>query len=151
LESVLTRGGGDDAGHRRLAPGNRSREYVELFRSNDIEAELLPRLTADDLKDMGVASLGHRKKLLEAIAALGAAADGSPPPRVAVAPPSAAERRQLTVMTSGHSVGRTFCASPVGLSRSPREPETVVAVSLGSDHASPPSVSSFFACSRSCL
>ena len=55
-------------------------QYAELFRANDIEAELLPRLTADDLKDMGVASLGHRKKLLEAIAALGAATDMSSPP-----------------------------------------------------------------------
>ena len=73
-------------------------QYAELFRANDIEAELLPRLTADDLKDMGVASLGHRKKLLEAIAALGAATDTSSPHRAAAAPPSAAERRQLTVM-----------------------------------------------------
>ena len=73
-------------------------QYAELFRANDIEAELLPRLTADDLKDMGVASLGHRKKLLEAIAALGAATDMSSQPQVAAAPPSAAERRQLTVM-----------------------------------------------------
>jgi class 3 adenylate cyclase/predicted ATPase len=73
-------------------------QYAELFHSNDIDAELLPKLTADDLKDMGVASLGHRKKLLEAIAALGAATDVSSPPRVAAAPTSAAERRQLTVM-----------------------------------------------------
>jgi len=48
-------------------------QYAELFRSNDIDWALLPRLTADDLKDIGVGSLGHRKKLLEAIAALGAA------------------------------------------------------------------------------
>src|SRR5262245_28240092 len=73
-------------------------QYAELFRANDIEADLLPGLTADDLKDMGVGSLGHRKKLLEAIAALGAATDVSPPPRVAAAPHSVAERRQLTVM-----------------------------------------------------
>ena len=84
----------DDAWLRGIGLG----QYAGLFRANDIEAELLPGLTADDLKDMGVASLGHRKKLLAAIAALGAAPDVSSPPRVAVTPTSGAERRQLTVM-----------------------------------------------------
>jgi len=73
-------------------------QYAELFRTNDIDAELLPRLTGDDLKDMGVASVGHRKKLLEAIAALGAAADAPAPSRATATPTAAAERRQLTVM-----------------------------------------------------
>ena len=45
-------------------------QYAEIFRANDIDGELLGRLTNDDLKDIGVAALGHRKKLLEAIAAL---------------------------------------------------------------------------------
>ena len=36
----------------------------------DIDGELLGRLTNDDLKDTGIASFGHRKKMLEAIAAL---------------------------------------------------------------------------------
>ena len=40
----------------------------EMFRDNDIDIELLGRLTNDDLKDIGVVSFGHRKKLLEAIA-----------------------------------------------------------------------------------
>jgi hypothetical protein len=35
-------------------------QYTEMFRANDIDAELLGRLTNDDLKDIGVASLGHR-------------------------------------------------------------------------------------------
>ena len=48
-------------------------QYAEIFRANDIDIELLGRLTSDDLQDMGVVSLGHRKKLLEAIAALVAA------------------------------------------------------------------------------
>ena len=74
-------------------------QYAELFRSNDIDAKLLRQLTGDDLKELGVASLGHRKKLLEAIAALGAATDDvCLRHRAAAAPPSAAERRQLTVM-----------------------------------------------------
>ena len=44
-------------------------QYAELFRANDIDIELLGRLTNDDLKDIGVVSFGHRKKLLEAIGA----------------------------------------------------------------------------------
>ena len=59
-------------------------QYAQLFRLNDIDGELLPRLTADDLKDIGVSSVGHRKRLLEAIAALGAA-PATPAP-AAVAP-----------------------------------------------------------------
>ncbi len=46
--------------------------YLPAFRDNDIDAEVLPKLTADDLISIGVASVGHRRKLLEAIAALGA-------------------------------------------------------------------------------
>jgi hypothetical protein len=45
-------------------------QYAEMFRANDIDIELLGQLTNDDLKDIGVVSLGHRKKLLEAIADL---------------------------------------------------------------------------------
>ena len=44
--------------------------YEATFRENDVDAELLPNLTADDLKDLGVTSVGHRRQLLEAIAAL---------------------------------------------------------------------------------
>jgi hypothetical protein len=44
--------------------------YLEAFRANDVDPDVLRTLTADDLKELGVASLGHRKKLLEAIAAL---------------------------------------------------------------------------------
>ena len=65
---------------------------------------VLPRLTADDLSELGVASLGHRRKLLDAIAAL--RAEAAPPARSAARrhaarPPHRhrrAERRQLTVM-----------------------------------------------------
>ena len=44
--------------------------YEQAFRENEIDAEILPKLTADDLKDIGVTTVGHRRKLLEAIAAL---------------------------------------------------------------------------------
>jgi class 3 adenylate cyclase len=70
--------------------------YAGLFRDNDIDGEILRRLSGDDLKDLGV-SLGHRKKLLEAIEALGAAAEPAMPPPTAAARREA-ERRQLTVM-----------------------------------------------------
>ena len=74
--------------------------YVSAFRDNDIDAEVLPKLTAEDLISIGVTSVGHRRKLLDAIAGLGMAV----PTAVVAAPaPGApaqvdAERRQLTVM-----------------------------------------------------
>jgi class 3 adenylate cyclase len=75
------------------------REYAAAFERNHISPELLPRLTADDLKELGIASVGHRRQMLEAIADLGAepaaAADVSAPGPAAG---TAAERRQLTVM-----------------------------------------------------
>lgn len=49
-------------------------QYAEVFASNHIDGELLSALTADDLKDLGITSLGHRKKLLAAIAELGSTA-----------------------------------------------------------------------------
>jgi len=81
-------------------------QYAELFRENDIDGEILCGMTAEDLKELGISSFGHRRRLLNAIAALG----GEPPTRdvaqSAASPTSAptsaptidAERRQLTVM-----------------------------------------------------
>ena len=45
-------------------------QYEAAFRENDVDAELLPRLTADDLKDLGITSVGHRRRLLDAVAKL---------------------------------------------------------------------------------
>jgi hypothetical protein len=45
--------------------------YEAAFRENDIDETVLPSVTAEDLKELGVASLGHRRKLLDAIAAAG--------------------------------------------------------------------------------
>ena len=88
-------------------------QYAEMFRANDIDGELLGRLTNDDLKDIGVASFGHRKKLLEAIGELGrgpTATRASPPvvpapisatvatPPISASAEAAGERRYLTVM-----------------------------------------------------
>jgi hypothetical protein len=76
-------------------------QYAEIFRADDIDGELFGRLTNDDLKDIGVASFGHRKKLLETIAALAAATNAASPIPVAAAEPKApngAERRHLAVL-----------------------------------------------------
>ena len=79
-------------------------QYASAFHDNAVDGEVLRELTADDLKDLGVTLVGHRRKLLAAITALRAE-----PPTVAQSAPSAtfasaaaptinAERRQLTVM-----------------------------------------------------
>ncbi|WP_024514375.1 adenylate/guanylate cyclase domain-containing protein [Bradyrhizobium sp. Tv2a-2] len=80
-------------------------QYEAAFRENEIDGEVLPSLTAEDLKELGVASVGHRRKLLDAIAALRAGV--SAPPPLSEAPPATdkagkdtAERRQVTVMFS---------------------------------------------------
>src|SRR5947209_3851492 len=74
-------------------------QYAPAFRDNDVDGEVLKRLTAADLRELGVASIGHRRRLLDAIASL----SEPHPDRGAVMPPpplaaAAAERRHLTVM-----------------------------------------------------
>ena len=71
-------------------------QYEAIFRQNDIDAGVLEELTESNLEQLGL-SLGHRKRVLKAIAELGAART---PPTSANAATSAdvAERRQLTVM-----------------------------------------------------
>lgn len=70
--------------------------YAPAFAANDIDAELLVGLGDADLRELGVASLGHRRRLLRAIAALRGAVRGESVPDEA--PRSPAERRQLTLM-----------------------------------------------------
>ena len=90
--------------------------YQQVFGENDIDEEVLPNLTAEDLSDLGVTAVGHRRKLLDAIAALRdrgpapaaprqvtgesmqEAARSRTPPPPAVARSPEAERRQLTVV-----------------------------------------------------
>ena len=45
-------------------------QYEPAFRENDVDEQVLPRLTAEDLISIGVTSVGHRRRLLDAIAAL---------------------------------------------------------------------------------
>jgi class 3 adenylate cyclase len=85
--------------------------YEQAFRDNDIGMDLLSTLSADDLREMGISSLGHRKQLLTAIAALASAANANPPKSALIpAPPPYAERRQLTMMFVD-LVGSTALAS----------------------------------------
>ena len=82
--------------------------YEAAFRENKINERVLPNLTQEDLKEIGVGPVGHRRILLEAIAALRSDTGGKAPSADAVIPsaiPSArpedrAERRQVTVMFS---------------------------------------------------
>ena len=74
--------------------------YVPAFRDNEIDWEVLPKLTSDDLREIGVAAIGHRRKLLDAIATLGASATAATltAPVSDASASAEAERRQLTVM-----------------------------------------------------
>src|SRR5690349_187362 len=81
-------------------------QYAQLFRENDIDGEILCGMTAEDLKELGISSFGHRRRLLNAITALGAEPPTRDVARSATSvtsaptspPPIDAERRQLTVM-----------------------------------------------------
>src|SRR5438067_1222988 len=80
-------------------------QYAPTFQDNAVDGEVVRELTADDLKDLGVTLVGHRRKLLAAIAALGAVpptqdvaqSGASAPVRISTGNVDA-ERRQLTVM-----------------------------------------------------
>ena len=81
-------------------------QYEASFRDNAIDVAVLPKLTADDLKELGVAVVGHRRKIISAIEELNAASasrvEGAKPVPTSPVPvglaPDAAERRRLTVM-----------------------------------------------------
>src|SRR5215469_767205 len=79
-------------------------EYEAAFRENAITEKVLPRLTAEDLKDLGVTIVGHRRLLLDAIADLRSGVteptSSAASPTLAPAKDAAAERRQVTVMFS---------------------------------------------------
>src|ERR1700733_11451213 len=75
-------------------------EYAERFAESDIDVSVLRDLTDQDLKELGV-TLGHRRKMLRAIAELAGVTPTSPQPAL-TEPKSqeSAERRQVTVMFS---------------------------------------------------
>ena len=75
-------------------------KYDDLFREHDIDGEVLLTLTADDLKEIGVATVGHRRKLLNAIAGLAKAEEDTVPSAAPTSRfvPHVAERRHMTVL-----------------------------------------------------
>jgi class 3 adenylate cyclase len=86
-------------------------KYEAAFRENEITEKVLPNLTAEDMKDLGISIVGHRRTLLDAIAALRAHAENKSPTLVAAPAPTsdatppvaagvepAGERRHVTVM-----------------------------------------------------
>src|SRR5215470_9001226 len=84
-------------------------QYAQRFVENDISFSILPDLTDQDLKELGVASLGHRRQLLREIASLSKTLDAASSALSEPAPPIAAptfipseeasgERRHVTVM-----------------------------------------------------
>src|SRR5215469_9465813 len=81
-------------------------QYAQRFAENDIDFEILSDLTDQDLEKTGVTSVGHRRKLLRAIATLKGGEEITPAVAIAAAPPATsraaytAERRQVTVMFS---------------------------------------------------
>jgi class 3 adenylate cyclase len=77
-------------------------QYEAAFRENNIDDAVLPSLTAEDLKDLGIGTVGHRRKLLDAIALLRTETITTAPPAEAAPKPvqDTAERRQVTVMFS---------------------------------------------------
>ena len=85
-------------------------EYAQRFRDNGIDVSVLPHLTDQDLKDIGVL-LGHRRKMLAAITELVGAVQAPPQPALTEPKPQdTAERRQVTVMFSD-LVGSTALAA----------------------------------------
>jgi class 3 adenylate cyclase/predicted ATPase len=76
-------------------------EYADAFEENLVDADVLPSLTSDDLKDIGVQAVGVRRKLLNAIAALNNGDDAQGNTFNSSLPnhrPAVADRRQLAVM-----------------------------------------------------
>jgi class 3 adenylate cyclase/pimeloyl-ACP methyl ester carboxylesterase len=74
--------------------------YEEAFRAHAIEADVLPTLTGEDLENIGVAAIGDRRRLLNAIAALCDPKPDrrGPSPAPGRTPPAEAERRRLTIL-----------------------------------------------------
>ncbi len=113
-------------------------QYEAGFRTNDVSAVVLPSLTAEDLRELGVASVGHRRQLLDAIAALRADTVPAGNPTEALRSPmmgtsaTTAERRQISVMFCD-VVGSTALSSrldPEDLSAVTRDYQSRVATPI---------------------
>ncbi len=77
--------------------------YLDALADNDIDFDLLPDLTAEDLRDIGMSSVGHRRRFLKAAARIGAEAAAAPPASAAPRPAATTalsdeERRVISVL-----------------------------------------------------
>jgi len=86
--------------------------YAPAFCENDVDGEVLPELTSEDLISIGVASVGHRRRLLASIASLG---DEMPAALTTISRDATAhadaERRQLTNVLRSRRVDRALVAA----------------------------------------
>jgi len=87
---------GDDLDIAEWLRGLGLGQYAPAFAQNAVNWDVLTGLTADDLKEIGVAAVGDRRRLLQAIAKLPSAATAIP--EATPTAPASVERRQLTVM-----------------------------------------------------
>jgi len=98
-------------------------QYAQRFAENDIDFDILSDLSDQDLEEIGVTSVGHRRKLLRAIANLKGSEKSTPAPAVAVALPATqraadiGERRHVTAMFSDlvGSTALSGCMDPEDL------------------------------------
>ena len=87
-------------------------QYEAAFRENGVDETVLPKLTAEDVKDLGVTAVGHRRKLIEAIAELRSAKTEPPLSEASTpAPDTITERRQN---------GRSFQQCAISVTRPSR-------------------------------
>ena len=90
-------------------------QYADAFEANDVTAELLPRLSDQVLKDIGVASAGHRLRMLDTISRPAVLAGGSPyaelqdKAKPGSSYPSDGERRQATILVADISGYTALC------------------------------------------
>lgn len=107
--------------------------YVEAFRANAVDRTVLLDLTADDLRDLGITAVGHRRKLLSAIADLKVHSARPDVPTAPIFSDKAVERRQLTVLFCD-LVGSTSLSrrlDPEDMSDIIRRFQSVVAQAVG--------------------
>ncbi len=84
-------------------------EYAEAFAENGVDAALLPEISNEDLKDLGIVRLADRKRLLKAISGL-VAGDGQSDTEPIQLTVAAGERRQVTVLFAA-TMKPTSCES----------------------------------------
>jgi hypothetical protein len=110
-------------------------EYIDAFRANRVDSIVLEKLTAEDLKEIGVGPVGHRRTILAAIDELknaqSAGSNGEQTP--AVAGSSGPERRHLTVV---------FCdlvsSTALATSMDPGDLREIVRLDARDHRSSPP-------------